>query len=45
MSDKTKDEIEERISLLEDEIIANEEENRMYQNEINSLAKRLEAMS
>ena len=45
MSDKTKDEIEERISLLEDEIIANEEEKRMYQNEINSLAKRLEEMS
>lgn len=39
MNEKTKPQIEERISLLEDEIIANEEENRMFQNEIDRLTQ------
>lgn len=44
MNENTKPQIEERISLLEDEIIANEEENRMFQNEIDRLTKQLEEM-
>lgn len=44
MNENTKPQIEERISLLEDEIIATEEENRMFQNEIDRLTKQLEEM-
>jgi hypothetical protein len=40
----TKQEIENRIDLLEDEMNANEEENRMMQYEINKLFGILDKM-
>lgn len=42
MTEKTREQIEKRISLLEDEILANEQENRMYEEEIEKLTKQLE---
>ena len=38
----TKEQMQERISLLANEIDANEEENRVMQNEINSLCNRID---
>lgn len=40
----TKEEIEQRISLLEDDILANEEENSMMEREIEKLTKQLESL-
>ncbi len=40
----TKEQMEARISLLSDEIDANEEENRAMNDEIESLYKRIDAL-
>jgi pyrroloquinoline quinone (PQQ) biosynthesis protein C len=40
----TKEEIKERISLLSDEMDANDEENRMMQREIDKLYSMLDKM-
>lgn len=41
----TKEQMEARISVLSDEIDANEEENRMMQSEIDELYKRIDALA
>ena len=42
---KTKEQMEARISVLSDEIDANDEENRMMQSEIDDLYKRIDALN
>ncbi|WP_304350829.1 hypothetical protein [Comamonas testosteroni] len=41
----TKEQMEARISLLSDEIDANDEENRMMNSEIEDLYKRIDALN
>lgn len=43
MDNMTKEQIRARIKLLDEEIIANEDENRFMQEEIDALYKKLEA--
>lgn len=40
----TKEQMEARISLLSDEVVANEEENRAMNDEIEDLYKRIDAL-